>query len=173
MKHALILGMTSAAVLAALTGCSTSSKESGTTTTASATATSGAAAPGTSAPETAASPAAQPGTGRVSLNNAELSAVTGVSCQTDAGVTTITVDSTPKTTVVLSDEATPAVKSVSIGELGAEGPSLAYVEGIAGAAAQATRDGNTYTVSGTGTGAEATDPTKPLDLPFEIAVTCP
>ena len=171
MKHALILGMTSAAVLAALTGCSTSSKESGTTTTASAT--SAAAAPGTSAPETAASPAAQPGTGRVSLNNAELSAVTGVGCQTDAGVTTITVDSTPKTTVVLSDEVTPAVKSVTIGELGADGPSLAYVVGVSGAAAQATRDGNTYTVAGTGTGAEATDPTKPLDLPFEIAVTCP
>ena len=172
MKHALILGMTSAAVVAALTGCSTSSKESGTTTTASATS-SGGRGPVTSAPETAASPAAQPGTGRVSLNNAELSAVTGVSCQTDAGVTTITVDSTPKTTVVLSDEVTPAVKSVSIGELGAEGPSLAYVEGVSGAAAQATRDGNTYTVSGTGTGAEASDPTKPVDLPFEIAVTCP
>ena len=97
----------------------------------------------------------------------------GCRLQTDAGVTTITVDSTPKTTVVLSDEVTPAVKSVTIGELGAEGPSLAYVVGVSGAAAQATRDGNTYTVAGTGTGAEATDPTKPLDLPFEIAVTCP
>ena len=127
MKHALILGMTSAAVVAALAGCSTSSKESGTTATESTATTSGAAAPGTSAPETAPTPAAQPGTGRVSLNNAELSAVTGVSCQTDAGVTTITVDSTPKTTVVLSDEASPAVKSVSIGELGGEGPSVAYV----------------------------------------------
>jgi ipoprotein LpqH len=173
MKHALILGMTSAAVVAALAGCSTSSKESGTTATESTATTSGAAAPGTSAPEAAPSPAAQPGTGRVSLNNAELSAVTGVSCQTDAGVTTITVDSTPKTTVVLSDEASPAVKSVSIGELGGEGPSVAYVEGVTGAAAQATRDGNTYTVSGTGTGAEASDPAKPVDLPFEIAATCP
>jgi len=171
MKHALILGMTSAAVVAALAGCSTSSKESGSTTTASAT--SGAAAPATSAPDTTAAPAAQPGTGRVSLNNTELSAVTGVSCQTDAGVTTITVDSTPKTTVVLSDEASPAVKSVSIGELGGEGPSVAYVEGVTGAPAQATHDGNTYTVSGTGTGAEASDPTKPVDLPFEIAATCP
>lgn len=171
MKHALILGMTSAAVVAALAGCSTSSKESGSTTTASAT--SGAAAPGTSAPETTAAPAAQPGTGHVSLNNADLSAVTGVSCQTDAGVTTITVDSTPKTTVVLTDEASPAVKSVSIGELGGEGPSVAYVEGVTGAPAQATHDGNSYTVSGTGTGAEASDPTKPVDLPFEIAATCP
>jgi ipoprotein LpqH len=173
MKHALILGMTSAAVVAALAGCSTSSKESGTTTTGSAAATAGAAAPGTSAPETTAAPAARPGTGRVSLNNADLSAVTGVSCQTDAGVTTITVDSTPKTTVVLTDEAGPAVKSVSIGELGGDGPSVAYVEGVTGAPAQATHDGNTYTVSGTGTGAEASDPTKPVDLPFEIAATCP
>jgi ipoprotein LpqH len=173
MKHALILGMTSAAVVAALAGCSTPSKESGTTTSESAATTSGAAAPATSAPESTATPATQPGTGRVSLNNAELSAVTGVSCQTDAGVTTITVDSTPKTTVVMTAEANPSVKSVNIGELGAEGPSVAFVEGVTGAAAQATRDGNTYTVSGTGTGAEASDPNKPVDLPFEIAATCP
>ncbi len=170
MKPALVLSMTSVTLFAVLTGCSTSTESHGpATTSAPMTATTQSAAPSADGAPTA----AEPGTGRVTLENAELGAVTGVSCQTEGGVTTITIGSTPKTTIVLTEGADHAVKSVNIGELGADGPSMAYVEGVMGTAARATRDGNSYTVTGTGTGAEAADPATPVDLPFEIAATCP
>ena len=38
---------------------------------------------------------------------------------------------------------------------------------------EATRTGSTFTVSGTSTGATADAPDKPIDLPFDIAATCP
>lgn len=175
-KHALVLGVSAVAAAGALAGCSTSKEtESGAGSSTSGAATS--AAPtesGTAAPTAGQTPGAPaPGTGHVKLNAADLGPVTGVSCQTADGVVTIAIESTPKTTVVLTDEETPGVNSVSIGELGAEGPSVAYVPGLSEATPQATRDGKTYTVTGSGKGTDATDPSKPADLPFEIAATCP
>lgn len=172
MKHVLVLGLAAATVVgtAVLGGCSSSKSAKDTadhtdhSTTASAPA-------DTSAPASATA-GAQPGTGHVTLDNAELGPAANVSCQTAAGVVTISVESTPKTTVVVTDEATPAVRSVTIGELGSPGPSVAYVDGVSGKT-EATRTGGTFTVTGTGTGARADAPDQPVELPFEIAATCP
>ena len=176
MKPALIIGLACAIVV---TGCSASHRadtdKSTTSTPALPTTTPAEAgsAHGTSpAPPGPALPE-KPGSAHVALNNVNLSPAAKVGCRTDAGVTTITVDTTPKTTVVLSDESAPNVKSVRIGELGAEGPSLAYVPGMSGATAHAVREGNSFTVSGTGTGAGPSEPDKPVTMPFEIAATCP
>ena len=174
MKHALVLGMTSAALIVALAGCSTATEKDGSQTSAAETT---AAETSTTAADTATTsaeaPAAAPGTGHVKLDNADLGEVTAVTCATDAGITTITVAATPATTVVVTAEDVPSVKSVNIGELGGDGPSMAFVEGVAGSEAKASRQGSSYTVTGTGTGARAADPTTPVDLPFEIAATCP
>lgn len=169
MKHVLVLGLAAATVVgtAVLGGCSSSKSAKDTAdhpTTASAPADTSTPAPATAA--------AQPGTGHVTLDNAELGPAANVSCQTAAGVVTISVESTPKTTVVVTDEATPAVRSVTIGELGSPGPSVAYVDGVSGKT-EATRTGGTFTVTGTGTGARADAPDQPVELPFEIAATCP
>lgn len=169
MKHLLVLGLTTAAVTAALAGCSSADES----TPASSSSTAAGPGTGSETPSgTAAAPAAQPGTGRVTLNNADLSPATNVSCQTDGGVVTIDLESTPKTTVVVTDEDTPAVRSVTIGELGSGGPSMVYVDGVSGKA-QATRTDKNFTVTGTGTGAAPDAPDKPTEMPFEIAVTCP
>lgn len=180
MKLALVLGLASATVAASLAGCSSakdgeSAKDgadhsTGSTATSGATAGSATSAPG-EAPATSGAPAAKPGTGHVSLNNADLGPEATVTCETAAGVVTVNIESTPKTTLVVTDEATPAIQTVTIGELGS-GPSLAYVNGVSGKV-EATRAGSTFTVSGTSTGATADAPDKPIDLPFEIAATCP
>ena len=73
---------------------------------------------------------------------------------------------------VLTDEDTPTVKSVSIGEAGSGGPSLLFLEGVS-AAPQAARDGKKVTVNGTGLGTDAANPDNPVEMPFEISVTCP
>ena len=92
-----------------------------------------------------------------------------MTCETAAsGVVTVTIESNPKTTLVVTDEKSPAIQTVTIGELGA-GPSLAYIERVSGKVE--ARTGSTFTVSGTSTGATADAPDKPIDLPFEIAAT--
>ncbi len=172
MKHLLVLGLASATVVGAVTlaGCSEAKEDDNHTDHSTTTSAPAGTTPATTeAPTTA---GVRPGTGRVTLDNAELGPAANVSCQTAEGVVTISVDSSPKATVVVTDEATPAVQTVTIGELGSPGPSMAYVDGVSGKA-EATRTGGAFTVSGSGTGARADAPDNPVELPFEIAATCP
>lgn len=109
----------------------------------------------------------------VSLDGSDLGAVTSVSCSTDAGLTTITIDADEKTVLKVTDEDSPTVASVHIGEVGSSDNALIYVSAVSGAAPELTRDGKSYTVSGTGLGTSGADATNPVDTPFEITVTCP
>ena len=172
MKHLAIAGAACVLTITALTGCSSGdskSAETGTSTAGNSGATSTESSPteATPAPGTA---AAEPG--RVTFGSNDAGPVTGVACQTEGGVTTITVEATPRSTVVLTDEAAPVVKSVSIGEAGSDAASLVYIEGVSAAPA-AVREGPKFTVTGNGTGTTADDPANPVDMPFEIAVSCP
>jgi lipoprotein LpqH len=95
---------------------------------------------------------------------------TAVGCATDDGLTTIVIAADLKTTVVLTDEQPPIVKSVGIGEGDDKPPALAYVQGVSGSA-QASRDGLHYTITGTGMG---TDPATggPVTATFQITANC-
>jgi lipoprotein LpqH len=151
-----------------MTGCaSNESKPDGSTTSGVATA----SASDVPAPGTPAQTSAAPDAAHVKFGSTDVGPVTTVGCQTDGGVTTITVDAAQKTTVVLTDEDTPAVKSVSIGEAGS-GPSLMFLEGVT-APPQASREDKKFTVSGSGMGTDAANPDVPVEMPFEIAVSCP
>jgi lipoprotein LpqH len=172
MKHLAIAGVACVLTITALAGCS--SGESNTEETAKTTA---GDSGGTSAESATTQATPAPGTlaaepGRVTFGSNDAGPVTGVVCQTEGGVTTITVEATPRTTVVLTDEAVPVVKSVSIGEAGSDAASLVYIEGVS-AAPQAVREGPKFTVTGNGTGTTVDDPANPVDMPFEIAVSCP
>lgn len=171
MKRFVIAGTGCAIAAVVITGCSGQNTQSSQSSTSSGIATESAntdvPAPGSPAPTSVSADA-----GHVTFGPNDAGPITAVGCQTDAGVTTISIDGSQKTTVVLTDEDTPAVKSVSIGEAGSGGPSLVLVEGIT-AAPQATRDGKKYTVNGTGMGTEAGNPDNPAEMPFDIAISCP
>jgi lipoprotein LpqH len=111
------------------------------------------------------------GEGRVTVGGNDAGAVTGVSCAVEGDRTTITLDGKQKTTVVLTGADT--VDSVSIGELGSDGGSLAYVQGVSGAPAKVAKKDSGYSISGTGLGSGPANPGAPVDTPFEIEVTCP
>jgi hypothetical protein len=64
-----------------------------------------------------------------------------------------------------------AVSSVNANVLG--GVALAFQDGAPGGNATATKDGKSYTISGTATGVDMANPMQPITKPFEIAVTCP
>lgn len=71
---------------------------------------------------------------------------------------------------VLTDANPPAVTSVALGNV--NGVALG-VGGTTGSA-KATKDGNSYKITGTASGADLSNPMAgPVTKPFEIDVTCP
>jgi serine/threonine protein kinase len=74
-------------------------------------------------------------------------------------------------TAVLTDATPPVVKSVALGNI--NGLSLAYSSGMGQGDALATKNGNSYKISGTAIGVDKANPTAPVTKPFEIDVTCP
>ena len=80
-------------------------------------------------------------------------------------------DATTGVGIVLTSGDNPTVQSVSLGNI--NGVTLGYQSGAGKGEATANKDGNTYTISGTSTGLDIADPTKPVNKPFEIVVSCP
>lgn len=71
--------------------------------------------------------------------------------------------------VVLGDATPLAVKAVQLGNV--NGVTLQYAQGGQGNAS-ATKDGNTYKVTGTATGVDMANPMQQVSKPFEIDATC-
>jgi lipoprotein LpqH len=71
---------------------------------------------------------------------------------------------------VLTDGEPPQVKSVGLGNV--NGVTLGYAQGAGQGSATATKDGNTYKITGTATGVDMANPMQPVNKPFELDVTC-
>jgi lipoprotein LpqH len=71
----------------------------------------------------------------------------------------------------ISEGDAPVVHQVGLGNVG--GVALGFQEGAPGGTATATKEGNTYKISGTATGVDLANPTQPVTKPFELEVTCP
>jgi ipoprotein LpqH len=71
--------------------------------------------------------------------------------------------------VVLTDANPPGVKAVQLGNV--NGVTLQYAQGGQGNAS-ATKDGNTYKITGTATGMDMANPMQPVNKPFEIDASC-
>ncbi len=96
-----------------------------------------------------------------------------VVCATAGGNLNIAIgEATTGIAAVLSADAS-SVQSVGLGNV--NGVTLGYTAGVpgGGANATATKDGNTYKISGTATGVDMANPMQPVTKPFEIQVTCP
>jgi lipoprotein LpqH len=99
-----------------------------------------------------------------------------VACTTAAGNVNIAIGGSGSAGVptgigaVLTDASPPVVKSVALGNV--NGVSLG-VGGTTGKA-QATKDGNSYKITGTASGVDMSNPMAgPANKSFEIDVTCP
>jgi len=71
---------------------------------------------------------------------------------------------------VVSEDASK-VTSVGLGNV--NNVTLAYAAAAGQGDAKASKDGNTWTISGTATGVDMANPMQPVNKPFEIVVTCP
>ncbi|ART67663.1 hypothetical protein BTO20_02855 [Mycobacterium dioxanotrophicus] len=170
VKHGFVIAAGAATLLVGIVGCSSQNSSSP----------GGSQAPGpkASGQETSTSTLppvspVQPNQARVTFGTNDAGPFTGVGCETKDGLTTINIEGHLHTTIELTDGDAPAVKSVNIGEIGSDGPALAYVEGVSGTPVVATRDGKNYTVTGSGMGSNSASTEPPVDTPFDVAVTCP
>ena len=162
MLRGLVIGAGSAAlVVAGLTGCSSDNKAGDKTATASAaTATSGSV-----------SASAGAGTARVTIDGEPMDVQGQVACASNGGTFTIGVgDAATGIGIVMAEDASK-VTSVGLGNV--NGVALGFQEGAPGGSATATKDGKTYTVTGTAAGVDMANPMQPVTKPFEIAVSCP
>src|SRR5690606_38979025 len=96
-----------------------------------------------------------------------------VVCQEVSGTMTIAIGSTTGAdgigaTLTTGDD--PVVKTVALGSV--DGTAMAWAEGARGEV-NATKDGSTYTISGSMTAVDITDPTNMTDTPFEMTIPCP
>lgn len=170
MKHGFVVAAGCAVLLTGIVGCSSQNAGSP----------GGSQAPGPtgSGQETSTSTLppvspAQPSQARVTFGTNDAGPFTGIGCETKDALTTINIEGHLHTTIELTEGDAPTVKSVSIGEIGSDGPALVYSEGVSGTPVVATHDAKTYTVTGSGMGSNSASNEPPVDMPFDIAVTCP
>lgn len=73
--------------------------------------------------------------------------------------------------VVLSSGDSPEVESVGLGSV--DGVTLGFQKGLGDGKAEASKDGDTYTITGDATGIDLANPTQKVTKSYEIKVTCP
>jgi len=156
VKRELTIVVAAAAILAAgISGCSSNkstSSGSGSSGSTSATASSG-------------------GGPSVSIDGKNQNVTGSVVCTTAGGNVNIAIGGAATgIAAVLTDANPPVVKSVGLGNV--NGVTLAYTSGTGQGNASATKDGNSYKISGTATGVDMANPMQPVNKPFEINVTC-
>jgi lipoprotein LpqH len=129
--------------------------------------------PATSA-ETATGAGSADSSAKVVIDGQDQNVAGSVTCATTGGTVNIAFGSTGAMAglgAVLGEGDPPPVQSVALGNI--NGVTLGFAPGTPGASAEATKDGNTYKITGTATGVDMANPLQPVTKPFEIEVTCP
>ncbi|OBH54648.1 hypothetical protein A5685_12185 [Mycobacterium colombiense] len=159
MKRQLTVAVAGAAILAAgISGCSSNNK-SATGSSSSSSGTSASVNSGAS------------GGTKVSIDGKDQNVTGSVVCTNAGGTVNIAIGGAATgIAAVLSDGSPPQVKSVGLGNV--NGVTLGYTSGTGQGNASASKDGNTYKISGTATGVDMANPMQPVNKPFEINVTC-
>jgi ipoprotein LpqH len=114
----------------------------------------------------------EPGKATVSIDGQDQAVEGTVVCTAMGGNVQIAIgNATTGIGAQLSEGDSPTVHQVGLGNV--NGVALGFAEGAPGGEATATKDGNTYKISGTATGVDLANPMQPVTKPFELEVTCP
>ena len=172
MIRGLLVGIGGAAVMVAgLVGCSSDKKTESSSSSASASMTMSKPSAAVSATSGTMTASAGSGTAKVSIDGQPKDITGQIACTTAMGNLNIAIgDAATGIAVVMSPDASK-VSSVGLGNV--NGVVLGFQDGASGASASATKDGNTYKVTGTASGVDMANPMQPMTKPFEIEITCP
>ncbi|CDO85895.1 hypothetical protein AWC29_08100 [Mycobacterium triplex] len=156
MKRELTVAVAGAAILVAgISGCSSDKKSSSGSSSGASTSASSSGGGGT----------------KVIVDGKDQNVSGSVVCTTAAGSINIAIGGAATgIAAVLTDANPPQVTSVGLGNV--NGVTLAYAAAGGGGNASATKNGNSYKITGTATGVDMANPTQPVNKPFEIDVTC-
>lgn len=150
VKRGILVGVAGVAmVVAGLAGCSSNKSK-------------------TSSPNTS---SAKPSAQQVIVDGQNQSVTGKVTCTPANGNINIGIgDPTDGIGAVVTDANPPAVHSVGLGS--PNGVTLGYADSASQGSAQATKNGNSYKITGTATGVDMNSQQQ-VSKPFEIDVTCP
>ncbi len=166
MKREFLVAIGGAAVVTAtLAGCGGESSDRSATTTAEKT---------TTSETTTSETTAQSGAGAATVTiDGKAQDVSGtISCVNAVDNVNIAIgEGTTGIAAMVSQGDDPQVRRVGLGNV--DGAILGYESGVGEGNAEATKDGNTYTITGTATGIDTSNPLQIVSKPFEIKVTCP
>jgi Mycobacterium 19 kDa lipoprotein antigen len=126
--------------------------------------------PSPAAPAGAPAPAAAGGSATLTIGGTPSNVTGPVVCNTDNGKFSIAVGDLGTGFIVGLEPDASAVHNVGL-PMADNGLVLAFTEGAPGNDAKATKDGNTYQITGTATGTDNAN--NQVSKPFEINATCP
>lgn len=169
MKRELLIALGAATLVVGMAGCSKDEKPSAGSSSA-ATSSSGAAAPSSAAlsPATSAAPAAA-GETKVIIGGQPQTVSGPVVCETNQGKFSIAIGDMITGVIVGLEQDASAVRSAGLGTV--DGVVLSFTEGAPGNSAKATKNGNTYQITGTATGVDNAG--QQVSKTFEVDATCP
>jgi len=154
-----------AIVIAGLSGCSSGNKSASPSSSSA----SSSSAAGTASASATAAPSG--GGTKVTIDGKDQNVSGTVVCSSMGGNMNIAIgEATAGIAAVLSSDGS-TVQSVALGNV--NGVTLGYQSGTGQGEANASKDGNSYKISGTATGIDMANPMQPVNKPFEIDVTCP
>jgi lipoprotein LpqH len=155
VKRELTVAVAGAAILVAgMSGCSSDKKSNS----------------GSSSGASTSATASGGGGTKVIIDGKDQNVTGSVVCTTAGGNVNIAIGGAATgIAAVLTDANPPGVTSVGLGNV--NGVTLAYASGGQGNAS-ASKNGNSYKITGTATGVDMANPTQPVNKPFEIDVTC-
>lgn len=94
-----------------------------------------------------------------------------VVCATNDGKYSIAVGDMATGIIVGLEPDASAVHNVGLGTV--DGVVMSFTEGVPGNTATATKNGNTYNITGAASGVSEANPAEQITKPFSITVTCP
>ena len=168
MKRELLITLGAATLVVGMAGCSKDEKPSGTSTspaTTSGAATSSSAATSPAAPS---SPAAA-GETKVIIGGQPQNVSGPVVCETNQGKFSIAIGDMMTGVIVGLEQDASAVRSAGLGTV--DGVVLSFTDGAPGNSAKATKNGNSYQITGTATGVDNAG--QQVSKTFEVDATCP
>jgi lipoprotein LpqH len=112
-----------------------------------------------------------PGPATVNVDGKPVNVSGPVVCATNDGKYSIAVGDMATGIIVGLEPDASVVHNAGLGTV--DGVVLSFTEGVPGNTATATKDGNTYTITGTASGVTEANPAEQITKPFDIKVTCP
>ena len=157
MRRELLIAVAATTLVAGMAGCSGGNKSS--------------APPSSSATASSTTPAASGTEAKVTVGG-QVQPVNGpVVCATNDGKFSIEIGEVFTGVIVGLEPDGSVVHNAGLGTV--NGVVMSFTEGAPGNNATATRNGKTYHITGTATGADDKNGNKPVSQPFTVDATCP